>query len=63
MQRFKELALKGSELERASSASIRVRLLKLGAVMVRNTRRIRLLLADQHPLQQVFEKAALALSG
>jgi len=63
MQRFKELALKGTELERASSASIRVRLLKLGAVMVRNTRRIRLLLADQHPLQQVFEKAALALSG
>jgi len=63
MQRFKELALKGTELERASSASIRVRLFKLGAVMVRNTRRIRLLLADQHPLQQVFEKAALALSG
>jgi len=31
MQRFKELALKGTELERASSASIRVRLLKMGA--------------------------------
>jgi len=63
MQRFKELALQDTELERASSASIRVRLLKLGAVIVRNTRRIRLLLADQHPLQHVFEKAALALSG
>jgi len=63
MQRFKELALQDTALERASSASIRVRLLKMGAVIVRNTRRIRLLLADQPPLQHVFEKAALALSG
>jgi len=63
MQRLKTLALQGTELARASSATIRVRLLKIGAVVIRNTRRIRLLLASEHPLQHVFEKAALALSG
>jgi len=63
MQRLKELALQGTELARASSATIRVRLLKMGAVIVRNTRRIRLFLAGQHPLQEVFQKAVLALSG
>jgi len=63
MQRLKTLALQGTELARASSTTIRVRLLKIGAVVIRNTRRIRLLLASEHPLQHVFEKAALALSG
>ena len=37
MQRLRELALKGTELERAAAATIRVRLLKLGAAIVRNT--------------------------
>src|SRR3954469_4176589 len=51
MQRLRELALKGSELERACAATIRVRLLKIGAAIVRNTRRVRVLLASHHPMR------------
>ena len=62
MQRLRELALKGSELERATAATIRVRLLKIGAAIVRNTRRVRVLLASHHPMRSVFLHAAQALA-
>ena len=62
MQRLRSLALKGSELERATAATIRVRLLKIGAAVVRNTRRVRVLLASHHPLRSVFLSAARALT-
>jgi hypothetical protein len=62
MQRLRELALKGSELERATAATIRVRLLKIGAAVLRNTRRVRILLASHHPLRRVFLSAAQALA-
>ena len=61
MQRLRELALAGTELARASAATIRVRLLKIGAAIVRNTRRIRILLASHHPLRHVFAQAARAM--
>ena len=62
MQRLRTLALAGTELAQASAATIRVRLLKIGAAIVRNTRRIRVLLASHHPLRAVFLKAAQALA-
>lgn len=62
MQDLKRLALKGTELERASSMMIRVRLLKIGAAIVRNTRRIRILLASHHPLRATYQRAVYALS-
>lgn len=62
MQRLREMALKGSELENASAATIRVRLLKFGAAIVRNTRRVRILLASHHPLRLLFLSAAQALA-
>lgn len=62
MQRLRELALKGSELERATAATIRSRLLKIGAAIVRNTRRVRVLLASHHPLRALFLRAAQALA-
>ncbi|PLC47864.1 IS1380 family transposase [Pollutimonas subterranea] len=61
MQRLREVALRGTELERASAATIRVRLLKIGAAIVRNTRRVRILLASHHPLRHVFAHAARAM--
>jgi hypothetical protein len=54
MQRLRELALRGTELERAAAATIRVRLLKIGAAVLRNTRRVRVLLASHHPLRSAF---------
>lgn len=61
MQRLRETALRGTELERASAATVRVRLLKIGAAIVRNTRRVRILLASHHPLRHVFAHAAHAM--
>lgn len=62
MQRLRDLALKGSTLERATAATIRTRLLKIGAAIVRNTRRVRVLLASHHPLRVLFFSAAQALA-
>lgn len=63
MQRLRELALANTELAKASAATIRVRLLKIGAAVLRNTRRIRILLASHHPLRDVYLVAANALAS
>lgn len=62
MIHLRRLALKGTELERACSDTIRTKLLKIGAAVVRNTRRVRLLLASSHPMKHVFLVAARALA-
>jgi hypothetical protein len=62
MINLRRLALAGTELARACTATIRVKLLKIGAAIVRNTRRVRVLLASQHPLKHVFLHAAQALA-
>lgn len=63
MQRLRELALANTELARASAATIRVKLFKIGAAVIRNTRRIRILLASHHPLRDLFLTAARALAS
>ena len=63
MQRLRALALQASELERASAATIRVRLLKIGAAILRNTRRVRVMLASHHPLRELFATAAARLAA
>jgi hypothetical protein len=63
MINLRRLALKNTELAKACTATIRVKLLKIGAAVVRNTRRVRLLLASSHPLQHVFMTAARALAA
>ena len=62
MYRLRTVALGGTELARASAVTIRVKLLKIGAAILRNTRRVRILLASRHPLRDVFLHAAGALS-
>jgi hypothetical protein len=62
MINLRRLALQGTELERACTATIRIKLLKIGAAIVRNTRRVRVLLASSHPLKHVFITAAHALA-
>jgi Transposase DDE domain group 1 len=52
MHRLRALARQATELERASTATIRVRLLKIGAAILRNTRRVRVMLASHHPLRE-----------
>ncbi len=62
MINLRRLALANTELARACTATIRIKLLKVGAAIVRNTRRVRVLLASQHPLKHVFISAAQALA-
>ena len=62
MINLRRLALKGTELAQACTATIRTKLLKIGAAVVRNTRRVRVLLASAHPMKHVFITAARALS-
>ena len=61
MQRLRELALSATDLAQATAATLRVRLLKIGAAVVRNTRRIRILLASHHPFRDLYLTAARAL--
>ena len=44
MEGIRRLALKGTKLARAQVTTIRLKLLKIGAVILRNTRRVRFLL-------------------
>jgi len=63
MQRLREVALRGSELANACAASIRVRLLKIGVAIIRNTRRVHLMFASHHPMRTLFATAAARLGA
>lgn len=59
---IRRLALKGTELAHAYVGTIRLKLFKIGAVILINTRRIRFLLASGCPYQQLFFTAATRLA-
>ena len=54
-------ALNHTALAKASPQRIRLTLLKIGAVVIRNTRRIRILLSSACPHQELFRTVALRL--
>lgn len=54
---LRRLALQGTELAKAQVDTIRLKLLKVAAVVVSNTRRIRFLLPSHYPYREVFENA------
>ncbi len=60
-QAWRESGEKGTELAKAATATICSRLLKIGASVIRNTRRIRIVLAS-HPPAGGFLQAAQALA-
>jgi Transposase DDE domain group 1 len=57
IERLRALALKGTKLATAQVDTLRIKLLKLAAVLTRNTRRIRLYLASNWPCADVFVHA------
>ena len=61
VERLRALALTGTEFARLQASTLRNKLLKIGAVIVRNTRRVRVLLSSAYAHQQLFCRAALAL--
>jgi hypothetical protein len=61
VEAMRRLALPGTELAQATCGTIRLRLFKIGAVIVRNTRRIEFLLSSGYPYQTLFFKVAARL--
>lgn len=62
LETVRRLGLAGTELARAQAGTIRLKLLKIGAVVLRNTRRVRLLLSSSYPYQSIFAQVAKAFS-
>lgn len=62
MEAIRRLGLQGTELARAQVATIRLKLLKIGAVIVRNTRRVRFFLPSAYPAQALFRLVASRLA-
>jgi Transposase DDE domain group 1 len=56
LETIRRLGLAGSELCQAQVGTIRLRLLKIGTVIVRNTRRIRLLLSSAYPYADLLRQ-------
>jgi hypothetical protein len=61
LETIRRVGLRGTELARAQVTTIRLKLLKIGTVIVRNTRRIRLLFSSAYPYQELFQSARAAL--
>jgi len=61
METLRRTALQSTELAEAQVGTIRLKLLKIGAVVVRNTRRIKLFFSSHYPYQELFKKIALQL--
>ena len=61
LEAIRRLALVGTELANAYVGTIRLKLLKIGAVITRNTRRIRFLLSSTYPYQRLFAHVAARL--
>ena len=57
LQAIRRYALAGTELAHAYVGTVRLKLLKIGAVVLRNTRRVRLLLSSACPHQELFAGA------
>ncbi|MDB4538259.1 transposase, partial [Akkermansiaceae bacterium] len=62
MDGLRRLGLKGSDWASKQSGTIRTQLLKIGAVVIRNTRRIKVHLSSSHPAREIFEKVHRSLS-
>lgn len=51
---IRRLGLEGTELAQATCGTIRLKLIRIGAIVLRNTRRIRLHLSSAYPHQDIF---------
>lgn len=56
MERLRTLYLHGTELARSQVTTIRLKLLKIGVAIIRNTRRIRFMMSSSYPYQEIFRK-------
>jgi hypothetical protein len=61
IESMRRIALKDTELAHAQCETIRLRLYKIGAIVLRNTRRIQFLLSSNYPKQSLFLETAKKL--
>jgi len=54
VQYIRSNALQGTELAKAQCATIRIKLFKIGALVVRKSCQIRIHLSESYPLQNLF---------
>lgn len=62
-ERLRALALAGTEFARLQATTLRAKLLKIGAVIIRNTRRVRVMLSSAFPYQVIYLAAVRALDS
>jgi len=62
MSAIRRMALHDTELAHAQMSTLRLKLLKVGAVVLRNTRRVRFLLSSAFPYQALFFTVAKRLA-
>jgi hypothetical protein len=62
IETIRRVGLKGTELATAQAGTIRLKLLKIGAVITINSRRVRLMLASSYPFQFLFRLVAARLN-
>ena len=63
LEAIRRLALRGTYMARAQAGSIRLKLLKIGAVVIRNTRRVSIHLSTACPDKRLFQLAAARLKA
>ncbi len=63
MEAMRSVGLSGTQLANARCDTIRLKLLKIGAVMIRNTRQIRFLLSSAYPYQHLFALVSRRLAA
>ncbi len=63
LEGMRRLALAGTAMARALPQTIRLTLLKIGAVITRNTRRIKVMMSSTCPHQGLFKTVALRLNS
>lgn len=63
IEAIRRLALKNTDLEKASCGTIRLKVFKIGAIVLKNTRRIQLLLSSAYPYQKMFYNISYLLGA
>ena len=63
IETLRRTCLAGTELAQAQAGTIRLKLLKIGALVQRSVRRIVIHLSESFPKREVFQTAAATLSG
>ena len=61
IERMRALCLKGTQFAKAQLGTIRLKLFKIGAVIIRNTRRIRFMFSSSYPYKDLFHQLVLNL--